>query len=80
MARSEAHGSWNFVVSIFAIFRDSVEYGVARAGLSELYCFYKLNQTKKFPGASTYEEHDLKTSVSDVHVQHKICIFPLPTN
>ena len=61
-------------------FCNSVEYGVARAGLLELSCFYELNRTKSCPGASAHEEHDVKTSASDVHVQHKIWMLPKPTN
>ena len=64
----------------FCKFRDSAEYGVARARLSELSCFYEWNQTKSFPGAYPHEEHDVKMSASDVHVQNKIWMLPQPTN
>ena len=32
------------------------------------------------PGDSPYEEHDVKSSASDVNVQHKIWMLPQPTN
>ena len=35
---------------------------------------------KGFPGATPHEEHDVKTSASDVHVQYKIWMLPLPTD
>ena len=35
----------------FCSFHDSAEFGVARAGLSELSCFYEQNREKRFPGA-----------------------------
>ena len=54
----------------FCNFRDSADYGVAHTRLSELSCFYELNRTKSCPGASPYEDHDVKMTASDVHVQH----------
>ena len=39
----------------FRNFRDSTEYGVACAGLSELSCFYEWNQTQGWPDASPNE-------------------------
>ena len=32
------------------------------------------------PGASSHEKHDVKTSASNVHVQHNIFILPQPNN
>ena len=72
-----------FVVLCFVNFRNfhnSEKYGVARARLSEIYCVYEWNQRKRFPGASTHEKHDVKTSASEVHVQHKIWMLQQPTN
>ena len=55
----------------FRDFRDSAEYEVARVGLSELSYFYELNW-KNCSGASSNEEHDVKTSASDVNAQQNI--------
>ena len=37
--------------------------------------FYEKKQ-KKIPGASPHEEHGVKTSASNVHVQQKIWMLP----
>ena len=79
IAVSEAHSSWHCVLSIFQ-FCDSAEYGVSWAILSELSCFYEWNWTKGCPGSSPHEEHYVKMSASEVHVQRKIWMFPQPTN
>ena len=76
-------GSARFVALYFidfVDFRDSVEYGVACSGLSELSFYYYLNRIKRFPVASPHEEHYVKTSESDVHIQHKIWTLTQPTN
>ena len=77
-----ARGAWFVALSFiqFCNSRDSAEYGVAHARLSELSCFYERNQKKRFPAASPHKEHGVKTSASDVHVQHEIWMLPQPTN
>ena len=71
MARSEAHGSWHCVSSIFAFFAilrsmecPASDYQNSLVFMSETGIF--------FPGASPHEEHDMKMSAPDIHVQHKI--------
>ena len=79
MTGSEANGSWHFVLSIFAIFTilRSSEWPAPDYQNSLVF----VNEIKKiYPVGSTHEEHDAKTSVSEVHVQHKIWMLPQPTN
>ena len=42
--------------------------------------FLRMNTEKKFLGISSHEEHDVKTSASDVYVQYKIWMLSQPTN
>ena len=79
MAGSEAHGLWHCVLSIFAIIAilrrlewPALDY--------QNYLVFKNETGKNFLGASPHEEHDTKTSESDVHVQHKTWMLPQPTN
>ena len=71
MDGSEAHGLWHCVSLIFLIFAI-----LRNRNWPNLYyqnSFVFMNETgKSFPGASPHEEHDVKTSVSDLHAQHKI--------
>ena len=74
MDRLEVHS-----LSIFALFAImwSMEWPAPDYQNSLVF----MNETGFFfPGASPHEEHDVKTSASDVHVQHKIWMLPRPTN
>ena len=64
----------------FCNFCDSYEYGLALDGISDYLVVLNDIRYKSFPGATTHEEYDVKMSVSDVHLQYKIWMLPLPTN
>ena len=79
MDGSEAHASWHFVLLIFVFFAilRSMEWTAPDYQNSLVF----MNETgKHFLCASPNEEHDMKNSASDVHVQHKILMIPQPTN
>ena len=79
MYGSEACGSWHCVLLIFAIFMiiwisewTTPDYQNS---------IFLMNETRNvFPGDSHHEEHDVKTSGSDAHVQHEIWMLPRPNN
>ena len=78
MTGSEAHCSWHCVLSNFQFSRFCGVWSGPRRMIRNL-AF--INETGIFfPGTSPHEEHDVKTSASDVHAQHKIWMLPQPTN